>query len=243
MRLYTQNGQSDKYTIDTVNVSNCNGTLWEYAFPIGLANGSLPNSVASLTISDCDLTSSAVLAMAENFGTIVLQNVRFTPSPNSVAWVQPQSNHVCAFVRPSPYYPGVTVVGSSLSFQNCSIVRKQNVNVAAVILQVGSQINNVEFDGFAMQDSYSPISGLIDLEESTIGLLTINSLDSGQIEAPVQAAEFTNISSVTGTGTGVLATGWEFPDPVMANEVPYISATTGQPSIKINGVVEPYDPT
>jgi hypothetical protein len=44
------------------------------------------------------------------------------------------------------------------------------------------------------------------------------------------------------SGAGVLATGWEFPDAVMANEVPYISANSGLPSIKVGGVVEPYTP-
>jgi hypothetical protein len=38
----------------------------------------------------------------------------------------------------------------------------------------------------------------------------------------------------------VLATGWQFPNAVMSNNVPYISANSGLPSIKINGVVEPY---
>ena len=38
----------------------------------------------------------------------------------------------------------------------------------------------------------------------------------------------------------MLATGWEFPDSVMADGVPYISATTGSPSIKVGGIVEPY---
>jgi len=42
------------------------------------------------------------------------------------------------------------------------------------------------------------------------------------------------------SGSGVLATGWKFPDEVMADGVPYISATNGLPSIKIGGVVEPY---
>ena len=49
---------------------------------------------------------------------------------------------------------------------------------------------------------------------------------------------FSSIGSVS--GAGVLATAWEFPDAVMANNVPYISANTGLPSIKVNGVVEPY---
>jgi hypothetical protein len=38
----------------------------------------------------------------------------------------------------------------------------------------------------------------------------------------------------------VLNTGWEFPDSVMCDGVPYISASTGKPAIKIDGKVEPY---
>ena len=245
MRLYTVSGPSGptRSVIDGVTVSNCNGTLWNGAFVIGLSNGSLPNSIASLTISDCNFTAPTVLALAEDFGKIVLENVKFTPSQARVVWPSQESNHVSAFLRPSLENPGVTSIGSSLSFQNCSIVRKQNMNVAAVILQVGSEIGNVEFDGFAVQDGYSPINGLIELEGSTIGQLSIDSLNSSNIEAPIQPGGFAYISSVTGTGTGVLATGWEFPDAVMANEVPYVSATTGQPSIKVNGVVEPYNPS
>jgi hypothetical protein len=71
MRLYTTNWSPNKFSIDTVSVSNCSGTLSEACFLIGLSNGSRPNSVDSLTISDCNLTSATVLGVAENFGTIV----------------------------------------------------------------------------------------------------------------------------------------------------------------------------
>ncbi len=80
MRLYTTNGGPSKYSIDTVSVSNCSGTLSEAAFLIGVTNGSSPNSVASLTISDCSLVAPTVLGIAENFGTIALKNVTFIPS-------------------------------------------------------------------------------------------------------------------------------------------------------------------
>jgi hypothetical protein len=81
---------------------------------------------------------------------------------------------------------------------------------------------------------------LINMGAGSIGQLAINSVDSAHIAGPVSPGGFLSIGSVT--GTGVLATGWEFPDNVMADNVPYISATTGLPSIKIDGVVEPYTP-
>ena len=72
----------------------------------------------------------------------------------------------------------------------------------------------------------------------TVGQLAFDSVNSSNIKAPFEMGGFSNVGLVS--GAGVLATGWEFPDAVMANGVPYISAATGTPSIKINGVVEPY---
>ena len=126
-------------------------TLSEAAFLIGVINGSSPNSVASLTISDCSLFAPTVLGVAENFGAIVLRNVTFVPSPSNVVWVSPQTNHVCGFLRPSPLYGGVTYVGSSLSFENCQIYRNPGVQVAAVVLESDSTIENLIFNGFGLQ--------------------------------------------------------------------------------------------
>jgi hypothetical protein len=72
----------------------------------------------------------------------------------------------------------------------------------------------------------------------SIGQLVLDSVSSNNIIAPVSAGGFSSVGTVS--GAGVLATGWEFPDAVMADGVPYISASTGLPSIKINGVVQPY---
>jgi hypothetical protein len=239
MRLYTFNGYSASY-IDTVTVSDCSGTLSEAAFLIGLANGSNPNSVASLTISDCNLTAPAMLAIAENFGAIVLNDVTFVPSQSNVVWVPPQSNNICGFVRPSPLYGNITSAGSSLAFNNCAISRNSDMDVAALILENDSTIGNVEFNGFTVKDSgsFSKVPELINIGSESIGQLVLDSLDSSNIEAPLSAGGFSAVGSVA--GAGVLATGWEFPDAVMANEVPYISAESGLPSIKIDGVVEPY---
>lgn len=240
MRLYTSYGGPNRYSIDTVNVSNCSGTLVEAAFLIGVGNGSSPNSVASLTISDCSFTAPAVLGVAENFGTIALSNVNFLPNQAHVDWVAPQSNRVPGFFRTSPLYGGVTYAGSSLSFANCVIYRSSENNALPVILENNSTIGNVSFNGFSVQDagSPSPVPELVYIGSGSIGQLILGSVASNNIKAPVPLGGFSDVKSVS--GAGVLATGWKFPDAVMANGVPYISASSGQPSIKVGGVVEPY---
>jgi len=240
MRLYTTNGSPAKFSIDTVTVSNCSGTLAEAAFFIGLSNGSLPNSIVSLTISDCNLAAPTILGVAENFGTIVLRNVAFTPSQSRVYWVSPQANTASGFLRPSPPYGTVTCVGSSLTFDNCSISRNGNIAVPAAILENNSRIEYLALNGFEVQDAGVPIPmlELLYIGQGSIGQLVLESVSSGNIMAPVSEGGFASIGSVS--GAGVLATGWEFPDAVMADGVPYISASTGLPSIKINGAVQPY---
>jgi hypothetical protein len=234
MRLYTTNGGPNKFIIDTVSVSNCSGTLSEAGFLIGLANGSLPNSVASLAVSDCRLTAPAILEIAENFGTIWLRNVAFNPNQSSAIWVAPPS-----FLRPSPIYGAVTSVGSSLTLDNCSINRVQNVGAPASILANNSRIEYLAVNGFEVQaGDHFVFSELLDIGQGSIGELVLNSVSNSNIVAPVSEGGFACVGIVS--GVGVLATGWEFPDAVMADGVPYISASTGLPSIKINGLVESY---
>ena len=103
------------------------------------------------------------------------------------------------------------------------------------MLESNSTFTRLEFNGFSMED---PAQELLNLEGGSIGQLVLTSVDSKNIKAPVEANGFPRVGSIS--GAGVLGTGWEFPNPVMANEVPYISAETGLPSIKVNGVVEPY---
>jgi hypothetical protein len=240
MRLYTTNGSLNKFRIDTVSVSNCNGTLQEAAFLIGLSDGSLPNSIDSLTISDCSLTAPTILGVAENFGTIALRNVTFIPSQSRAVWISPQATDICGFLRPSPLYGGVTYVGSTLSFENCKISKDDHTQLPALILENGSRIDILLFNGFGVQDAVW-MPEMLSIGWGSIGHLVLQSLNSKAIVAPVSAGGFSSIGSVS--GAGVLATGWEFPDAVMADGVPYISASTGLPSIKINGVVQAYPQT
>jgi hypothetical protein len=239
MRLYTAGSPEAQFTIDNVDVNNCSGTLAESAFLLGYQLPGLPNAIDSLAISDCNLTGPDVLGVIQNFGSITLQNVNLTPSQSAVIW-EPQPNKTSAFLRPSPGNGDVGFVGSNASFHNCTIVRNMNANVAAVILESEASLGRVEFNGFALQDtgSYSAIAELLNLEGGSVGELIIDSLQTNSIASPVEEGGFSNVDVVS--GAGVLATGWEFPDAVMADNVPYISATTGRPSIKINGVVEPY---
>jgi hypothetical protein len=240
MRIYTIGDGGVRDQIDSVNVNQCSGRLDEAAFLIGLANGSIPESVATLTVSDCNLTAPAILGMAENFGHIVVKNTEFTPSRSGTDWGPPVSNRICAFLRPSPQAGAGTCIGSSLQLENCQIVRKNDTAVAAVVLENGSMIANVVFDGFSVLNTgtSSPIPALLVIGSGSIEQLTINSVNGSNARGPLSMSEFVNVGIVC--GAGVLGTGWEFPDAVMADGVPYISASTGRPSIKVNGVVQPY---
>jgi hypothetical protein len=240
MRLYTTIGGQNKFKISSVTVNECMGRFVEAAFLIGLASGSLPQSVGSLSVSNCTLTAPTILGIAENFGTIELQNIVFVPSWSTGTWSSPQVNLTPAFLRPSPAIGTVSFEGARLSFQNCRIDRQSKSNVAAVILENQSSIGNLEFNGFGLQDegSSSALRCLLNVEGGSVGELALDSLDTSNIGTLVESGGFSMIGIVC--GAGVLATGWEFPDAVMANGVPYISANTGRPSIKIDGVVEPY---
>ncbi len=240
MRIYTTFGSPIRDQVDSVRVSQCSGRLDEAAFLIGLSAGSVAESVATLTVSDCVLTAPTILGMAENFGAIVLRNIAITPSRSGSVWNAPYPNRICAFLRPSPRHGGGTCIGSSLTLENCRIVRNQDIEVAAVVLENSSTIDSLVFNGFALQDAkkFSPVPALLEIGSGSLGQLEIGPLSSTGIRIPLAMSSFAKVGSVI--GTGVLATGWEFPDSVMMDEVPYISANTGLPSIKIGGVVEPY---
>jgi hypothetical protein len=225
------------FNIDNVTVSNCSGTLLDAGFLIGDDINGHANSITSVAISDCNLTAPSILGVGTNFGTIALSNITLVP-------LSTNQSPGFAFVRTPSFFGGLTYVGSSLSLTNCVISRNANSEVAAIILENGSSINNLEFNGFAVQNavgkSYPAVPELLNIVSGSIGQLVLDALSSNNIKALITAGEFSNIGSVS--GTGVLATGWAFPDAVMTNGVPYISANSHLPSIKVEGVVEPYPP-
>jgi hypothetical protein len=237
MRLYTANAGPKKFVIDSISVKNCTGTLAETAFYLGLGYSSSPDSISSLTVSDCNLTGPAVLGVSENFGNIKLQNVVYTPKPSRI---EPKRYPFCALLRPAPYITEASVRGSSLSLENCTIHLDSDTRLAAAVIENGSSIATLRLNGFAVVDrpGKPPLPALLEIGSGSIGQLVVDSVTSNNIGAPATAAGFARIGMVC--GTGVLASEWEFPDAVMADNVPYISAASGVPSIKVNGVVQRY---
>jgi glycosyl hydrolase family 28 len=222
-----------KFKVDTVSVSNCSGTLSYAGFLVGHSGGGLPNSIDGLTISNCAFNAPAILEVGANFGNVSLNNVTLTP----LASLQVPG---FAFARSSAFSTGCTYSGASLVLNSCIVQRKGDPSIPALDIENGSSISNLTLSGYALTggSSQSTTPVLINIGSGSVGQLVINSVDSADIAGPVSSGGFASIGTVS--GSGVLATGWEFPDNVMADDVPYISASDGLPSIKVNGVVEPY---
>jgi hypothetical protein len=97
---------------------------------------------------------------------------------------------------------------------------------------------NVTIGNVVGGKSFPPLPGLLDIESGSLGELVLTQVTSTNIQSAASGGRFDKIGSVS--GAGVLATGWQFPDAVMANGVPYISESSHAPAIKVNGVVQPY---
>jgi hypothetical protein len=235
LRLYTIAPGRQRFNIDSVTVSDCTGTFTRAAFAIGEASGSNPDSVDGLSVSNCKIIAPAVLELEANFGVAKFSNVTLTPlgSNEDVGY---------AFARTSsPYFP-IVYAGRSLVLENCVIQRNKNHAVAALILEDGSTIENIEFNGFSVEDapgsSFAAAPELLKIVSGRIRSVVIGALDSARITAPVSTGRFSSVGSFS--GAGVLDTGWHFPDSSMLNWSPYISANTRRASIKVGGVVRPY---
>jgi hypothetical protein len=234
IRLHTiASPNGPMFNINGVSVNNCSGNLSYAAFLVGQGSGGLPNSIDGLTVSNCIFNSPAILEIGANFGNVVLNNV--TLSPLASAQVPG-----FAFARSSAFSAGCTYTGASLVLNSCIVQRKDNSPVPAVDIENGSSIGNLTFNGYTLSggSGHSMVPALINFGSGSVAQVVINSVDSGDISAAVSSGGFASVGTVS--GSGVLESGWEFPDNVMADGVPYVSATTGLPSIKVNGVVEPY---
>jgi hypothetical protein len=234
MRLDTGVGPGGQDKIDSVTVTNCSGSMVVAAFLIGTYANNIPNAVLELSVSNCQISAPAVLDITTDFSTLNLSGVTFIPSGN------PGPGY--AFVRTFFVSSNTPYTGASLSLQDCAIQRHGDYSVPAISLEYGSTIENLEFNGFAVQDPagsfYAAIPELLNIVKGQIGQLTIDGVTSAHIAGPVSAGGFSSIGSVR--GAGVLGSGWQFPDAVMGNGSPYISANSQQPSIKVAGVVKSY---
>lgn len=234
MRLYSTNAATGtKFNIDTVTVRNCHGRFAWGGFLLAEGSDANPGSITALTISDCNLTSPAILELGVNFGNITITNVTLNP-------LDSYQTPGFALARSSRPSAGYTYSGTSISINDCTIARSSDIFASAVLLANNSSIGTLTFNGFVVRDAghYRKVPELINIMSGSVNDCVINAVSAGNISAPASSQGFLRVGIVR--GSGVLATGWEFPDAVMADGVPYISASTGLPSIKIGGVVEPY---
>jgi hypothetical protein len=233
MRLYTTAG-TRIFNIDAVTIANCTGSFYRAAMQVGAGPNGLPESVHSLTVTDCSFSAPTVLEVSANFGTIQLTNITLTPAGLiDVGY---------GFARTVSADIGFTYFGTGLTLNNCSIARTADTPVVAMMLQSGSMIQQLNLNGFGVVDpagsSFAAAPELVNIVSGTVAQLVLGAVSSKGIALPVSAGGFASIGSVS--GAGVLGTGWEFPDSAMANGVPYQSASAHRAEIKVNGIPQAY---
>lgn len=189
--------------------------------------------ITRVNISNCQFIGCqyGLVNVSDPVGDFVMDDCTWmSPSVANVPWLN--------FSSPTP---AVTI--SHFQLNNCHVYRDTNGNQAGPLVTsnvAGSTITKLSINNFsaineANSPAYSPIADLLVMTDLAIGELEIGGINPDLITA--LTASFTGITTIR--GAGVLATGYAIPDSVMANNVPYISATTNQPTIKIGGTAQP----
>ena len=241
MRIYTFVSKAPCRVSDVL-FSNCTGKFANRngepcaVFRLGnMPKSDDPDLIQSLSVSNCVFsTETYFLQAVDNIGILKLSNVTWD-SPTSANY-----GFICLELS----------VISELIVTACSIYRTSAGNASPSLINsrepAGASVAKLVIDGFSIgnqtRTSPSPVPYLIDMANLTIGQLVIEALDTNNIAALVNPASgFKGIGTIS--GAGVLATGFQIPDSVMANGVPYISSTSpneGKPCIKIAGKVMTY---
>jgi hypothetical protein len=214
------------YPVSDVIIANCTGVVENTPFMIGFQRSAPLDTIQFLQASNCALGASYWATLNESCGVLNFQNNTWD----------------------SPTHPGfflwipLAVTLSSVILSNCHIYRSSRGSAPASGLHAadaarGSVIRKLSIEGFAIENeagqTFPPIPFLLDTSNVTIDELFIGSLDPANITA--LAHNFKGINRIS--GPGVLATGFPIPDHVMADNTPFLSADTGNPSIKLQGKV------
>jgi len=241
MRIYTFVSKAPCRVRDVL-FSNCTGKFANRngepcaVFRLGnMPKSDAPDLIQSLSVSNCVFsTETYFLQAVDNIGILKLSNVTWD-SPTSANY-----GFICLELS----------VISELIVTACSIYRTSAGNAAPSLINSrdlsGGSVAKLVINGFSISNqtctSPRPVPYLIDMANLAISQLVIEALDTNNIAALVNPASgFKGIGTIS--GAGVLATGFQIPDSVMANSVPYISATSpneGKPCIKIAGKVMTY---
>jgi hypothetical protein len=234
--------------IANVTMSNCTGQANEVGFLLGLEAAYTRynlNRLQDFTISSSTLSAPTLVFITDNVGVLTLDNVR---------WV---GTGVYGVIGSMVVFGFNGCTAANINIRNCVVYRTDLGDAASagiidftaptVFNSPGTGTHTIEhlvIDGLSVQDdsgtAYAPMPFVIRLNAgSQILRLDIESIDTRKFAQLLSnPAMFSQILSVR--GAGVLATGWQFPDAVMDNGVPYISATDNLPSIKIGGAVKKY---
>ena len=227
IRLYGSAYPPLSYTVRDVVIANCTGVVENTPFMIGFQQHAPADTIDSLSISNCSLGASYWATLNESCGVLSFGNN---------TWDSP--THAGFFL----WIP-LPVTLSSITLANCRIYRSLRGNALASGLYAadaarGSVIHKLAIEGFALENeagqTFAPIPFLLDTSNVTIDELYIGSLDPANITA--LAKNFNGINRIS--GPGVLATGFLIPDHIMADNTPFFSAGSGNPSIKLQGKVK-----
>lgn len=240
VRAYGYVSGSSSWIVSNIAMSNCNGSVIFAQAILGFTfTGTKPtDQITNYTATNCQFTVTSgvgnMVQVGDPVGVLVQDNITWMAPIAPDPWIQ--------FLSPTTI--------SDLQFNNCKIYRSTVGSSAAYAIQVsyGSVIKKVTFSGFSITDeygqSYGSVPYLIDLTSTgAITQIVINSIDPTNISALIDTATHGWAGITQVSGPGVLATGWQFPDSVMANNTPYLSATApnaGKPCIKISGTVKVY---
>ncbi|MGI4812479.1 MAG: glycosyl hydrolase family 28 protein [Janthinobacterium lividum] len=231
-RIYTAGTSATTCMIDRVRIANCQGTAVTFVCQMGLnANGGVvgaAHAIGSVEVDDCTFTAPYFWPCSQNIDRLSFRNTTRLAPAQANAWVYTPIN-ACAI--------------GLVEFVDSRIVRNGNgsANAYAVDVENGASVGCIHFDGFSLQDqpgsSYGAVPYLINCGSGTIGRVVIDALDPHGITTLFSGSGIPSGCIIS--GSGVLATGWTFPDANMANGTPYLSANSGLASVKVNGTVKP----
>ncbi len=219
MRIYTH-GPGGSFQVSRVLVANCSAAVYAAGFQFGFQQAGGADAIADVTISNCVVEGTSIFACVnDNIGTLKITGCTVLSPPKPDAFLQ------------------VHATVSSLTVSNCSIFRNPAGNAPAFLLSGSPAIERLTIDGFAIESQAGqsfPAIPALSTSSGHIRKLILNALDMTGVAA--FTSNWTAFTTIA--GPGVMATGLEFPDDVISDGTPYLSANSRLPSIKIAGKVK-----
>lgn len=219
--------------VRNVTLSNYAGTLKDsggvLAVALRLGEGhsgaTTPDIMQSVVASNLNFSSASenayMIEVNDNLGVLEV---------NGLTWSSPRgANALMNFGNSTVGKSPATV--SSVSLRGIHIMRTTEGSAAAYLLKVASvnAIKTLHLDGIYVEDqqgqSYSPIANLIAIElGGAITNLDVAAVDPTNMTAFAAPGDFERIGRLY--GAGLAATGFQVPDAIVPDLVPYISGTS-----------------